>query len=135
MTYPVTYIEGIGADEAAALKKVGIRTTSKLLEAAMSPKLRKKLAAQTGIGEKRLLECANMADQMRIKGVGDDYAKLLRSVGVKTVRTLRQRNAAKLFKAMREANAKRRLEQFLPSEKAVARWIQDANKLPLKITY
>jgi predicted flap endonuclease-1-like 5' DNA nuclease len=135
MSYPVTAIEGIGPEEAAALKRVGIRTSFKLLEAAKSPKGRKQLAIKTGIDEKRLLECANMADRMRIKGVGDDYAKLLRIAGVNTVRELKHRNAQKLAKAMAEANAKRKLVQFLPSQKAVARWIDHAKKLPLKITY
>lgn len=135
MSYPVTAIEGIGPEEAVALKRVGIRTSARLLEAAKSPKGRKQLAAKTGINEKRLLECANMADRMRIKGVGDDYAKLLRVAGVNTVRELKHRNAQKLAKAMAEANAKRKLVQFLPSHKAVERWIDHARKLPLKITY
>jgi predicted flap endonuclease-1-like 5' DNA nuclease len=135
MSYPVTAIEGIGPDEAAALRKVGIRTSVKLLEAAKNPKGRKQLAEKTGIDEKRLLECANMADRMRVKGIGGDYAKLLRVVGVNTVRELKHRNAEKLARAMAEANAKRRLVQFLPSQKAVARWIDHAKKLPPKITY
>lgn len=135
MSYPINAIEGIGPDEAAALKKVGIRTSSRLLETAKSPKGRKQLALKTGINEKRLLECANMADRMRIKGVGDDYARLLRVAGVNTVRELKHRNAEKLAKAMADANAKRKLVQFLPSQKAVARWIDQARKLPLKITY
>ena len=36
---------------------------------------------------------------------------------------------------MAEANKKRKLVRFLPSEKAVKRWIEHAKKLPLKITY
>jgi hypothetical protein len=36
---------------------------------------------------------------------------------------------------MRNANAKRKLVNFLPSEKAVARWIEHAKKLPIKISY
>lgn len=135
MTYPVTSIEGIEEDEAAALRRAGIRTTDKLLEAAKSVRGRQKLAERTGIDPKRLLTFANMADRMRIKGVGDDYAELLRLAGVKTVRELKQRNAEKLFKAMVEANAKRRVVQVLPSRRSVARWIDDAKKLPLKITY
>jgi predicted flap endonuclease-1-like 5' DNA nuclease len=135
MSYPITDIEGVGPDEAALLKKVGIRTSARLLEAAKSPKGRKQLALRTGIDEKRLLKWANMADRMRIKGVGEDYAKLLRAVGVDTVRELKHRNAQKLAKAMADANAKRRLVQFLPSPKAVSRWIDHARKLPLKISY
>src|SRR5262249_46521167 len=47
MSYPIADIEDIDADEAKALKSVGIRTTEKLLEAAKSPKGRKQLAAKT----------------------------------------------------------------------------------------
>src|SRR5215510_15899014 len=135
MAYPVTEIEDIGPDEAVALKRVGIRTTAGLLEAAKSPRGRRELAVKTGIDEKRLLQWANCADRMRIKGVGDDYSQLIRAAGVDTVRELKHRNAKKLTEAMREANAKRKLVDFLPSEKAVTRWIEDAKRLPLKITY
>jgi hypothetical protein len=135
MVYPVTEIDDIGPDEAAVLKRVGIRTTAALLEAAKSPKGRRELAAKTGIDEKRLLKWANCADRMRIKGVGDDYSELIRAAGVDTVRELKHRNAKKLTQAMRNANAKRKLVNFLPSEKAVARWIEHAKKLPLKISY
>jgi predicted flap endonuclease-1-like 5' DNA nuclease len=135
MAYPVTEIDDIGPEEAAVLKKVGIRTGAALLEAAKSSKGRRDLAAKTGIDEKRLLKWANCADRMRIKGIGDDYSQLVRAAGVDTVRELKHRNAKKLTEAMRNANAKRKLVDFLPSEKAVARWIEHAKKLPIKISY
>jgi len=135
MAYPVTDIDGIGPEEADALKRAGIRTTTRLLEAAKSPKGRKALAEKTGIDEKRLLQWANCADRMRIKGVGEDYSELIRAAGVNTVRELKHRNAKRLTEAMRNANGKRKLVDFLPSEKAVTRWIEHAKKLPLKITY
>jgi predicted flap endonuclease-1-like 5' DNA nuclease len=135
MTYPIADIEGIGPEEALALKRAGIRTTEGLLEAAKSPKGRKQLAAKTGIDEKRLLKWANAADRMRIKGIGDGYAELIRAAGVDTVRELKHRNAKRLTEAMRNANAKRKLVDFLPSEKAVARWIEQARRLSPKITY
>jgi hypothetical protein len=136
MTYSVvTAIDDIEADEIAALKSVHIRTTEKLLEAARSPKGRKLLAAQTGIDEKRLLRFANMADKLRIKGMGKEYACLLCQVGVDTVKELKYRNPERLAKSMADANKKRKLVQFLPSEKLVTRWVEHAKKLPLKITY
>jgi hypothetical protein len=135
MAYPVTEIDDIGSDDAAALRRVGIRTTDALLEAARSPKGRRELAAKIAVDEKRLLKWANCADRMRIKGVGDDYSQLIRAAGVDTVRELKHRNAKKLTEAMRNANAKRKLVNFLPSEKAVARWIEHAKKLPIKISY
>ena len=135
MTYPVNQIDGIGAEETTALKRVGIRTTEGLLEAAKSPKGRKELAARTQIDEKRLLKWANAADRMRIKGIGDGYSELMQAAGVDTIRELRFRNAKRLTEAMARANERRRLVQFLPSEKSVQRWIDHAKKLPSKITY
>jgi len=57
------------------------------------------------------------------------------ALGVETVKELRYRNPARLAKAMAEANKKRKLVRFLPSEKLVMRWVEHARKLPQKITY
>ena len=134
-SYPITDIEGIEVDIAMRLKAEGIRTTGRLLEAARNPAGRKALADRTGLEEKKILCWANMADKMRIKGVGEEYAELLHAAGVDTVRELKYRNPANLAKAMAAANTKRKLVRLLPSEKAVLRWIEHAKKLPLKITY
>ena len=135
MSYPITDIQGIEADVATALKKAGIRTTGRLLDSAAKPKDRKSLAEKTGLPEKSILCWANMADRMRIKGVGEDYAVLLQAAGVDTVKELKYRNPAKLAQAMAEANAKRKLVRVLPSDQAVVRWIEHAKKLQLKIKY
>jgi len=135
MSYSISDIEDIDADEVKALKSVGIRTTEKLLDAAKSPRERKQLAAATALDARTLLRWANIADKLRIKGMGKEYATLLREVGVDTVKELRYRNPAKLAKSMADANKKRKLVRFLPSEKLVARWVEHAEKLPQKITY
>jgi predicted flap endonuclease-1-like 5' DNA nuclease len=135
MSYPITHIERIEPDVASRLKSMGIRTTTRLLEAARNPKGRKSLAEQTGFDEKKILCWANMADRMRVKGVGEEYAELLHAAGVDTVKDLKYRNPGNLAKAMAAANAKRKLVRLLPSEKAVLRWIEHAKKLPPKITY
>ena len=135
MSYPISTIEEIGVDEVTALKSVGIRTTDGLLEAAKSPKGRKLLAASAKLDEKKLLRWANIADKLRIKGMGKEYAGLLREVGVDTVKELKYRNPARLAQTMAEANTKRKLVRFLPSEKLVTRWVEHARKLPQKITY
>jgi predicted flap endonuclease-1-like 5' DNA nuclease len=134
-SYPITDIDGIEADMALSLNSVGIRTTGRLLEAARNPRGRKLLAELTGFDEKKILCWANMADKMRVKGVGEEYAELLHAAGVDTVKDLKYRNPGNLAKAMAAANARRKLVRVLPSEKAVVRWIEHAKKLPLKITY
>jgi hypothetical protein len=135
MNYPIIHLDGLDPDEVEALKALGLRTTEKFLEAAKSFKGRKLLSEQTGIDEKRLLDYANTCDYMRIKGLGKNYVGLLREVKVPTVRSLAHRKPENVAKAMAEANKKRKLVRFLPPIKLVHRWIEQAKKLPLKITY
>jgi predicted RecB family nuclease len=134
-SYPITALAGVDAAVATALKKKGIRTTDRLLDAACCPRGRKDLAQVTGAGEQEVLAWANMADRMRIKGMGRDYAKLLQAAGVDTVKELKYRNPERLAQAMAAANKQRKLVRILPSQKAVERWIDTAKKLPIKISY
>lgn len=135
MTYPIAKIDGLSAQAASKLKCVGIRTTEGLLEAARTVKGRKQLAEKTGFSEQQLLEWANIADCMRIKGMGKARAELLRAAGVTTVREFVHRNPERLALAMKQANEKRKLVSVLPSEASVKRLIEHARKLPLKISY
>ena len=135
MSYAITAIAGIGPAMSAKLKALGIRTTEKLLELAATAKDRKILAEKLDVSEQTVLRWANLADRMRIKGVREPYAELLKFAGVDTVKELKYRNPAKLAQAMADANAKRKLARVLPSDRAVERWIDQAKRLQLKITY
>ncbi|WP_424627045.1 DUF4332 domain-containing protein [Bradyrhizobium sp. SYSU BS000235] len=135
MTYSISKIDGLGPQAQAKLKAEGIRTTAALLEQASTVKARKALSAKTGLSEQQLLAWANIADCMRIKGMGKAKAELLRAAGVNTVREFALRNPERLAQAMKDANDKRKLVRVLPSEKSVAQLIQSARKLPLKISY
>lgn len=135
MAYPIKDIQVIGPDAAEILKKEGIRTTLALLGKAKTQKQRLRIAEKTGLDEKRVLDWVTAADRMRVKGVGWEYAELLRAAGVKTVSELKFRNPRKLVEAMSEANKKRQLVRLLPSEKTVTRWINDAKALPAVVRY
>ena len=135
MTYPLSQIEGMTTFAASKLKKLGIRTTDALLEAAHTAKGRRDLSAKSGISEQQLLEWANICDYMRIPGMGKAKTGLLRAAGVTTVRELGLRNPARLAQNMRDINTKRKLVHVLPSEKSVEQIIQKARKLQPKITY
>jgi predicted RecB family nuclease len=135
MTYPISEIEGMNAFSASKLKSLGIRTTEALLEAARTVKGRKTLSARTGISEQTLLEWANVADYMRIPGMGKAKVNLVRAAGVTTVRELAHRNPARLAQNIKEVNIKRKLVRVLPSEKSVEQLIAQARKLQPKITY
>lgn len=135
MGYPITNIQGIGADTAVLLKSEGIRTTIGLLHMAKTPKQRLKIAEKIGTNDKLVLGWVTAADRMRVKGVGWEYAELLRAAGVKTVQELKYRNPLKLVDQMTEANAKRKLVRLLPTVSMVQRWIENAKKLPPVIRY
>ena len=135
MGYPITDIQGIGPDTAAILKSEGIRTTLGLLRMAKTPKQRLRIAAKIGTDDKSVLDWVTAADRMRVKGVGCEYAELLRAAGVRTVAELRFRNPQRLVETMQEANTKRKLVRLLPSVNTVARWIEIAKKLPPIVRY
>lgn len=135
MSYPIIDIEGIGPIYAEKLKAAGITTTGGLLDAANDPKGRKALAEKTGLEEARILKWANMADLMRIKGVGEEYSELLEAAGVDTVKELKMRRADNLTARMAEINGTKKLVRQLPSEKQVAEWIEQAKSLPPVLTY
>jgi hypothetical protein len=128
-------LNGLESEVIERLRSAGIRTSGKLLDAAKSLKGRKELSRKTGIGPKELLRYANLADKLRVKGLGEGYAELLCHVGVDTVRELKYRNPEKLAAAMRRKNDKLRLVRLVPTEKAVGRWIEAAKKLQQEISY
>lgn len=133
--YGIATIEGIGDTYARKLKQAGVRTTATLLARAKDVRGRKELAAATKIDESLILKWANMADLMRIKGVGEEYSELLEAAGVDTVKELRNRNVTNLTKALGDTNTRRKMVRLLPSEKAVARWVAQAKTLAPLMTY
>jgi predicted flap endonuclease-1-like 5' DNA nuclease len=135
MTYRIQEIEGIGPSYASKLAKSGITSTKHLLDQCASAKGRKAVAQATGVDEARLLKWANMADLMRVAGVGEEYSELLEAAGVDTVKELKHRNAENLVAKMEEVNAARKLVRQRPSVKQVIKWIEQAKSLPALISH
>jgi hypothetical protein len=134
MNYPVSELETITPGIGNILKANKIRTTVRLLEHARTPKKRQTLAGRIGIPVQQILRCATMADRLRVKGIGREHAELLEIAGVKTVQDLRYRNPGNLAEAMAQC-AKRNGVRVPPSEKMIARWIENAKKLKNEVSY
>jgi predicted flap endonuclease-1-like 5' DNA nuclease len=135
VSYSIQKIEGIAATNAKKLAKANIKTTGSLLKLCCDRKGRKAVAESTGIGEKVLLKWANMADLMRIKGVGEEYSELLEAAGVDTVKELRRRKADNLAVKMAAVNSKKKLVRKVPTTVAVAGWVEQAAGLEPLITH
>ncbi|WP_020180464.1 DUF4332 domain-containing protein [Methylopila sp. M107] len=132
MSYPIA---SVCPSCEASFKAAGVRTTATLLQRAKDPKGRKLLAAETGLAGPDILRAANRADLMRLRGVGEDYARLLEAAGVDTVKALRNRNPGNLAKAIAQVNGGDRKVQPPPSERMVAKWILQAKTIPPVMTY
>lgn len=135
MAYKIDEIEGIGPAKKEALAKAGIATTDDLLKACCAKAGRVSTATATGLSEAELLKFTNMADLMRIKGVGEEYSELLEAAGVDTVKELRNRRADNLTAKMTEVNEAKKLVRSLPSEKTVQGWVDHAKTLDPLVTH
>ena len=135
MTNKITDIEGIGPSYAEKLVAAQITTTEHLLQKCGSAKGRKSVAQATGVSESTLLKWANMADVMRISGVGSQYAELLEAAGVDTIKELRTRNVENLVAKMNEINAEKKLTRGSATVASVTKWIDQAKSMDPMITH
>ena len=125
------------------LKALSVRGTTgvtvadpeELLKLCCDAKGRKATSEKTGVSESQLLKWANMADLMRISGVGSEFSELLEAAGVDTIKELRNRNAANLTAAMEKVNNEKKLARTSPVEATVTKWIEAAKKMDPKMTY
>lgn len=135
MAYKVIDIEGVGAAYAEKLTAAGVETAAQLLEKCATPAGRKALAEETGISEKVVLRWTNHADLFRVKGVGPQFAELLETAGVDTVKELAHRNAENLAAKMAEVNAEKNLVNRVPVASEIQKMVDYAKELPGVLTY
>jgi predicted flap endonuclease-1-like 5' DNA nuclease len=121
----------IPAPDAQKLKAAGVATTFALLEKGGSMAGRKTLAKQTKIADKTLESWVQMADLLRVKGIGPDVARLLTAAGVRTVEQLKNADAAKLNDEIAKVNSKQKLSDNPPSTEHLQAWIAQAKTLPI----
>ena len=130
-------IEGIGAANAAKLRKAGVRSTGELLKRGGTKKGRQELAKETGFSAKVILEWVNRADLFRVKGIGSQYSDLLEAAGVDTVMELATRKPESLLEALAKANekGKKRIVRQLPGLGNVKAWVKNAKSLKRAVEY
>jgi predicted flap endonuclease-1-like 5' DNA nuclease len=135
MSYNIKEIEGIGPAYAKKLAAANINTTNDILKSCKTPKGRASVSKTAGVSEHQVLKWTNLADLMRVSGIGSEYSELLEAAGVDTVKELKNRNAENLAAKMKETNTKKKLTRTTPGAKTVQKWIVSAAKLPGVITY
>jgi predicted flap endonuclease-1-like 5' DNA nuclease len=135
MAYDIEEIQGVGPAYAQKLQAANIKTTDDLLNQCCTPSGRNTVSQKTGLNEAQILKWTNMADMMRISGIGPQYAELLEGAGVDTVKELRNRNHENLAQKMKEVNEAKKLAKTSPAASVVEGWIEQAKSMAPKITY
>jgi predicted RecB family nuclease len=125
----IDQVAGITHQDATKLRKLGVRTSKGLIDAAAKRKDRNDLAGATGIDQRDLQQWINHSDLLRVKGVGAEYAELLVAAGVDTLRDLRRRNPTALLAKIIGLNGDSKVVQRLPTESMVESWIEVAKDL------
>ncbi len=135
MSYKIKEIEGIGPAYAEKLAAAKIKTTDDLLNLCCTPAGRQSVAETTGMNAAVILRWTNMADLMRINGIGPQFSELLKGSGVDTIKELRNRNAANLAVKMAAVNSEKNLTRVSPPETTINNWIEAAKNMEPKLTY
>ena len=135
MGYPIDEIEGIGPANREKLFSASINTTDDLLDKCASAKGRMETSRTTGLTTAQLLKWADMADLMRLPGIGRQFGELLKAAGVDTVKELRMRKAENLTTKLAETNAEKKLAKSVPSESQVSQWIAAAKETEPMISH
>ncbi|MFX1394927.1 MAG: DUF4332 domain-containing protein [Promethearchaeota archaeon] len=123
-------VEAISKKYANLLIKEGYTQIEELLNLTKSQM--SKLAKKTGIPVRMIDTFQELADLMRIDGVGDKIANVLNKIGIDSVKEFAQRNAKNTLDKIKEF--KDELAGKMPTLNDVKDWIQQASALSLGTT-
>lgn len=127
--YPVERLDEIERSEIERLQDVGVETTQDLLAVCRTPEGRDRLRAETGISEERLTNWLHLADLLRVRGVGPQFAELLLAAGVGTVPDLAASNPDSLAAEVARVRRAQRLSRAAPPGTRIRRWVAQARSL------
>ena len=130
---PLAGLRVIGEIYAKLLKEQGIVSHEDLIQKANTPSARKTLAEKLGINTTLLRQWALLADLMRIVGSDTQYANLLESANVCSLRDLKRNNSHDLTKLLHQVNTAQSLVKQPPLEETVLLWVLEANIIEPKV--
>lgn len=115
------------------LAEAGVLNTRGLLEALLTPALRKSMLPMLELTEPETLALARQLEFLQLEGVGPKASQLLIAAGVTSVSDLSKRAPQALLPLLAEANEARGIAGVNPSIEHVTQWVEAAGKAQLHL--
>lgn len=131
----LTAIKGIGRRYAAMLRaQANIDSVQELLTIGATPQGRDQIQSQTGLSPKTILRWVQLADLMRIEGIGSDYSQLLWDAGITSVPDLAAQKPKSLLNTLTQVKEKQGGVHRLPYLEQIADWVKQASTMDPVVT-
>lgn len=127
--YLLDEVESINYYYKKKLAKRGIFNTLDLLERCSNDYQITRFAKMTGLSRRLLRKWVRLANIMRVKGIGEEYAKLLITLGYDNLDGLSAEKSKILYQKIRNYDKiKEKIKRF-PSEREIKLWVKNAQEL------
>jgi predicted flap endonuclease-1-like 5' DNA nuclease len=127
-------LQGISPAQMKKLNKAGIDGLVPLLKRGSTPQGRVELAQKTRISLGRITNWVHRADLMRVKGIDDDYARVLARAGVVSVVDLSTRNPHRLADEVKVAGSIEGTKR-VPRHPSIRKWVEEARHMMRNVWY
>jgi|GEM_PF-725263 len=128
-SYDIEEVEGVGKGYGRKLREMGINTTTDLIEKCPDITSMKSVIETMNLEDWVIRSWTSMADLMRVRGIGGQYAELLNFSDIASVQALAKANSAGLAEKMKQVNEKEHRVKQAPSRDNIAGWIEHAKTL------
>jgi hypothetical protein len=101
---PLSALDVFSNDEIERLAQEGLKTTKDLYGQCLMKPARRALSTRLSLPEERIASALELADLLRITGVGPVYAKILREIGIRSVLDYRDMPSQDILERYQRAN-------------------------------
>jgi len=132
-SYLLNEVESMNYYYKKKLAKRGIFNTLDLLERCSDDYKIIRFAKMTGLSRRLLRKWVKLANIMRIKGIGEEYAKFLITLGYGSLDALSKEKSKDLYQKIKTIDKSKISIKRLPSIKEIKMWVKSAQELIKKI--